>query len=154
MSVAALTDAPEPTGQVGPVDEPEPAEAAADAPPVARVATRRRTHVRRGLLAAAGVLVVALSVSAFALVGPAPANADQKFVDAARSQGHVVASGDQEALLVSAAHKICDRREDHSTVALRRATALSPEELGAVEQTFTTDVRGFTALALETYCPN
>jgi hypothetical protein len=109
--------------------------------------------VRRGLAAAGVTLVVALSVSAFAMVGPTTSNVDQSFVDTARSQGHVVAPGDQETLVVSAARKICDRRENHSTVAERRATALSPEELGAVQQTFATDVRGFTSLALDTYCP-
>ena len=109
--------------------------------------------MRRGLAAAGVTLVVALSVSAFAMVGPTTSNVDQNFVDTARSQGHVVVPGDQETLVVSAARKICDRRENHSTVAQRRATALSPEELGAVQQTFATDVRGFTSLALDTYCP-
>jgi hypothetical protein len=145
-----------------PVAATEPAEpeaggpAAADRPaaPPNRAHTPRRTRVRRGLAAAGVTLVVALSVSAFSMAGPTAANADQTFVDTARSQGHVVASGDQETLVVAAAHKICDRRESHSTDAERRATALSLEELGAVQQSFDGDVRGFTALALQTYCPN
>lgn len=131
-----------------------PADAQPGIVPVAAVPSPRRTAVRRGLVATAVALVVALSVSAFAMVGPTTADVDQHFVDTARTQGHAVASGDQETLIVSAAHKLCDRRENHSTVAQRRATALSPEELGAIQQTFTTDVGGFTALALDTYCPN
>jgi hypothetical protein len=131
-------------------DRSRPADPAPDAPRAAP----RRTYVRRGLAAAGVTLVVALSVSAFAMVGPTTTNVDQNFVDTARSQGHAVVPGDQETLVVSAARKICDRRENHSTVAQRRTTALSPEELGAVQQTFATDVRGFTSLALETYCPS
>lgn len=116
--------------------------------------TTRRTHVRRGVAATAAALAVALSVSAFSMAGPTAANVDQGFVDGARSQGHVIAPGDQQALVVSAARKICDRRESHSTAPERRASALSLEELGAVQQAFATDVRGFTELALDTYCPS
>jgi hypothetical protein len=131
----------------------EPTDAEPDPAPSAPRAAPRRTYLRRGLAATGVTLVVALSVSAFAMVGPTTANVDQSFVDTARSQGHAV-PGDQETLLVSAARKICDRRESHSTDAQRRATALSPAELGAVQQTFATDVRGFTSLALATYCPS
>ncbi len=113
----------------------------------------RRACVRRGLVAAVMALVVALAVSAFATAAPTPANVDQGFVDAARSQGYVAAP-DQQALVVSAARKICERRERHSTAAERRATALSSAELGAVQQTFADDVRVFTTLALDTYCPS
>jgi hypothetical protein len=113
----------------------------------------RRACVRRGLVAAVVALVVALAVSAFATAAPTPANVDQGFVDAARSQGYVAAP-DQQALVVSAARKICERRERHSTAAERRATALSSAELGAVQQTFADDVRVFTTLALDTYCPS
>lgn len=159
-----VTDEPEPAGG-GPSEpaaeahetaEPEAGPAAAAPPVVPPTSPRtpRRTYVRRGLAAAGVALVVALSVSAFSMVGPTTANTDQKFVDTARSQGHVVASGDQQTLIVSAAHKICDRRESHATVAERKATALSLDELDAIQQTFATDVRGFTALALDTYCPS
>lgn len=153
---AAVPDAATETAEPEVAAVPQAGPAAADTPaaPPTRARTPRRTRVRRGLAAAGVTLVVALSVSAFSMAGPTAANADQTFVDTARSQGHVVASGDQETLVVAAAHKICDRRESHSTVAERRATALSLEELGAVQQSFDSDVRGFTALALQTYCPN
>jgi hypothetical protein len=149
---AEPTDAEPPHAEIANAepDRSRPADPAPDAPRAAP----RRTYVRRGLAAAGVTLVVALSVSAFAMVGPTTTNVDQNFVDTARSQGHAVVPGDQETLVVSAARKICDRRENHSTVAQRRTTALSPEELGAVQQTFATDVRGFTSLALETYCPS
>jgi uncharacterized protein DUF732 len=150
-SDAEPTDA-EPT-DLEPTDL-EPTDAEPNPAPSAPRRAPRRTYVRRGLAATGVTLVVALSVSAFAMVGPTTANVDQSFVDTARSQGHAVVPGDHETLVVSAARKICDRRENHSTVAQRRATALSPEELGAVQQTFATDVRGFTSLALATYCPS
>jgi hypothetical protein len=132
----------------------DPGEASDRAEPAVVPAARpRRACVRRGLVASAVALVVALAVSAFATAAPTPASADQRFVDAARSQGYV-ATGDQQALVVSAARKICERRESHSTAAQRRATALSSAELDAVQQVFADDVRGFTTLALDTYCPS
>ena len=73
-------------------------------------------------------------------------------VDATRAQGYVVDSDTQRTLLVSAARKICERRENHSTVAQRRATALSSQELSTVTDTFAGNARSFTTLALETYC--
>ena len=120
--------------------------------PAAAARTPRRTHVRRGLVAAGVALVVAMSVSAFAMRTPASVSADQTFVDAARTQGHVIAPGDQQTLIISAARKVCDRRESHGTAAERKATALSSAELVAIDQAFDTDVRGFTTLALNTYC--
>ena len=143
-----------------PVDAvPAEAEARSDEPaatPPPAVPAPRRRHVRRGLIAAGAALAVALSVGAFALVGPATAttaNVDQRFIEAAGTQGHVIAP-DQQPLVLSAARKICDRRESHDSAPERRATALSADELGAIQQSFATDVRGFTSLALDTYCPS
>jgi hypothetical protein len=42
--------------------------------------------------------------------------------------------------------------ESHGTAAERRATALTVAELGAVVRTYPNDLRGFTTLALRTYC--
>jgi hypothetical protein len=81
-------------------------------------------------------------------------DADQHFVELARAQGHAVAGQEQQALLVSAAHKICNRRVHHATVAQRRVTTLSSGEVEAVQQAFADDPRDFTALALATYCPS
>jgi hypothetical protein len=121
-------------------------------PAMAPRVVRRRSPLRRGLAVGAVAVVVALAVSAFASVGSAPGEVDQGFVDTTRSQGYTVDPGKQQALLVSAAHKICDRRENHSTVEDRKATALSSEELGVVTNTFAGNARAFTTLALETYC--
>jgi hypothetical protein len=121
-------------------------------PAMAPRVVRRRSPLRRGLAVGAVAVVVALAVSAFASVGSAPGEVDQGFVDTTRSQGYTVDPGKQRALLVSAAHKICDRRENHSTVEERKATALSSEELGVVTNTFAGNARAFTTLALETYC--
>jgi hypothetical protein len=116
-------------------------------------APRRRAFLRRGLVAAASSVAVALAVSAFATAGPASADVDQRFVDAARAQGYVVVPGDQRTLTVSAARKICDRKDNHATTEQRRATRLSSAEIAAVGQAFGGDVRGFTEIALTTYCP-
>jgi len=170
---SAGTDGAEPRDEAAPGDDvvavegdgsPDEVAAAADpqgqaeAAPVTEAtdvpAPRKRSSLRRGAVVGALALVVALAVSAFATAGSASGDVDQRFLDATRSQGLVVDSGQQQTLLVSAARKICDRRESHGTVAERRATALSLEELRSVEETFGDDARGFTSLALNTYCPN
>jgi hypothetical protein len=146
----------EPAGEAGaaePAEAPTAGDPATTAATVAPIPSRKRVSLRRGAAVAAAVLVGALAVSAFSTVVPSSGDADQHFVDTARSQGRVVAGGDQQALLVSAARKICDRRGSHTTVAQRRATALSSDELAVIQQTFAGDTRGFTALALDTYCP-
>ena len=76
-------------------------------PATSKAAARRRPYLRRGLLALAAAGFVALGVGAFAWVAPSPAAADQRFVETARSQGHDVAAGGQQSLVVSAARKIC-----------------------------------------------
>jgi hypothetical protein len=138
---------PEEADGSGPVDGAEAEAAVAPVKPV-----RRKWSLRRGAAVAAVVLAMALAVSAFATSGSPSTTGDQHFLDTARSQGSVIAPGQQEGLLVSAAHKICDRRESHSTTAERRATALSTDELDAVSQSFGGDSRAFTTLALDTYC--
>jgi uncharacterized protein (DUF2267 family) len=114
-------------------------------------------RTRRHRFAAALVVAVAaiLAVSAFRTTGPSPADQDQGFVQRVAQQGRVVPTGDQQALLVSAAHKICDRQGAGSATALaRRHTALKPEEIEVVQQTFGDDTSGFVKLALDTYCPD
>lgn len=141
--------------QVSAADVPGDADGPAGLEPAAAAGTRgprRRSSLRRGAALATVVVAAALAVSAFATGGTSTADVDQRFVDVARSQGHAVVPGDQQMLLVSAAHKICDRRENHTTVAERRATALSIGELAAIDHTFGADSRGFTSLALDTYC--
>lgn len=113
---------------------------------------RPRSYVRRGVLALVAAGFVALAVGAFAWVAPSPERADQRFVDAAQSHGHVVAPGEQQTLLVSAARKICDRRVLNDTDQERRATALTTSEIAAVGTAFGADTRDFTTLALDTYC--
>jgi hypothetical protein len=93
-----------------------------------------------------------LAVSAFAAASSSAGDADQYFVDSVRAQGRAVAGGQQQELLVSAARKICERRANHATVAQRRATAMSSEELATVEKVFGQDSRSFTVLALHNYC--
>ena len=132
-------------------DEPGPDEPAPPATAATRV-VRRRSPLRRGLAVATVAALAALAVSAFTTAGSAGVDVDQHFVDATRAQGYVVDSDAQRTLLLSAARKICERRENHSTVAQRRATALSSEELSTVTDTFAGNARSFTTLALDTYC--
>ena len=132
-------------------DEPGPDEPAPAATAATRV-VRSRSPLRRGLAVATVAALAALAVSAFTTAGSAGVDVDQHFVDATRAQGYVVDSDAQRTLLVSAARKICERRENHSTVAQRRATALSSEELSTVTDTFAGNARSFTTLALDTYC--
>jgi hypothetical protein len=152
---AAVEDAtaePEAVDDAAEDTEPAPDVAAAEVTPPASRARPRRPFLRRGLLALAAAGFVALGVGAFAWVAPSPAGADQRFVETARSQGHDVAAGGQQSLVVSAARKICDRRVIHDTDRERRATALTIDEISAVGAAFGADTRDFTTLALETYC--
>lgn len=131
----------------------EPAVVAGDRPVVegglAQPVRAGRTQDRRSALAV--VLLVAV-LAVVALVVAVPRDADRRFVDAARAEGHPIAPGLQQELLVSGARKICQRMHSHRTDAQRRATALSPAEVGAFTATFVDDARGFTVLALDTYC--
>ena len=54
--------------------------------------------------------------------------------------------------MVSAARKICVRRDTHDTDQERRATTLTTDEIAAVGAAFGTETRDFTTLALDTYC--
>ncbi len=139
------------SGEAGaPTDDGDVSETA----PTADVAPARprRSFLRRGVLALAAAGFVALAVGAFAWIAPSAQAADQRFVDAAQSHGHVVVPGEQQSLVVSAARKICDRRVINNTEQERRATALTTYEIAAVGTAFGADTRDFTALALDTYC--
>jgi hypothetical protein len=112
----------------------------------------RRPYLRRGAVALVAAGFVAVGVGAFAWAVPSAESANQRFVEAAQSQGHVVVAGRQESLVISAARKICERRVTHETDQERRATALSSDEIAAVGTAFGADTRDFTTLALETFC--
>jgi len=111
----------------------------------------RRPYLRRGAIALVAVGAVALGVSSFSWIAPSPERADRRFVEDALSLGHSV-SPDAQALVISAARKICGRRDSHDTDQERRATALTSDEIAAVGAAFGTETRDFTTLALETYC--
>jgi hypothetical protein len=133
--------------------EPESAEAGNAEAGLAAGPTRRlRPYLKRGAVALVAAGFVAFGVGAFAWVTPSPESANQRFVEAAQSEGHVVAPGEQETLVISAARKICDRRITHDTDRERRATALNSDEIAAVGTAFGADTRDFTTLALKTFC--
>ena len=150
---SAEADADEADADEADADEAGAVEAGTEMPasPAGRL-RRLRPYLRRGAVALAAAGFVAVGVGAFAWAVPSPEAANQRFVEAAQSQGHVVAAGRQESLVISAARKICERRVTHETDQERRATALSSDEIAAVSTAFGADTRDFTTLALETFC--
>ena len=101
------------------------------------------------------VVTVAVLGSAACGIGTSAAELDATFVDTLRSEGRdVPAEPGVAATLVSAARKLCDRREKRATPDERHAARLTRHELEMVNLTFDDDARRFTLLALETYCPN
>ena len=104
-----------------------------------------------GVLVACGVAAIALAVFGQGYLGWSTAQADQRFVAAVRAEGHTVEPGENEALVVRAAQKLCQRR-DGATYLERRQGTLSADEIDAVRRTFGADDRAFTKVALRTYC--
>lgn len=94
---------------------------------------------------------LALAVCGQGYLGWSTAQADQRFVAAVRAEGRTVEPGTNEALVVRAAHKLCQRR-DGATYSERRQATLSADEIDAVRRTFGDDDRTFTTVALRTYC--
>ena len=92
-----------------------------------------------------------LGVSAAGVAAPPRAAVDQHFLAEVRGHGHAVAQGEDEALVVSAARKICQRR-DGRTYVQRRGGTLTSDELAAVKRSFGDDSQGFIALATDAYC--
>jgi hypothetical protein len=120
-----------------------------------RAGPSRGVRVRRVAVAVTASVGTVLAVSAFGGAGSAGAGTGapvRPFVDAARAEGRTVPPGADEALLESAAHKVCGRREHRTTTAERHAYALTVPEIDVVRTSFGDDARGFTTLALDTYC--
>ena len=92
-----------------------------------------------------------LGVSAAGVAAPPRAAVDQHFLAEVRGHGHAVAQGEDEALVVSAARKICQRR-DGRTYVQRRGATLTSDELAAVKRSFGDDSQGFIAVATGTFC--
>jgi hypothetical protein len=95
-------------------------------------------------------MAAVLGVSAAGVAAPPAAAVDQRFLLDARRDHAVVASTDEE-LLVSAARKLCVRR-DGQTYTQRRTGALNSDELEAVRRSFGDDSQAFIKLATRTYC--
>jgi len=108
-----------------------------------------------GAVVATGAVVLALSAFGPGYLGLArtPASPDQRFVAAVQEQGRPVQSAETEVLVVRAAHKLCEQRDDDASSADRRANALTAEEIEAVRRTFGDDAQAFMKVALRTYCP-
>lgn len=107
--------------------------------------------------AAIGAVVVGAAVvlAASGVVETSSAQLDAQFVAAVRADGREVPQvAEQEATLVTAARKICARRQLPRDPDERHRAALTLRELDAVAATFAGDVRRFATLALDTYCPS
>ena len=81
------------------------------------------------------------------------ATADQRFVAAVQAQGHTVATGANEVLVVRPAQKLCERRDGTVNSARLRSGALTADEIDAGRRTFGDDSEAFLKVALRTYCP-
>ena len=92
-----------------------------------------------------------LGVSAAGVAAPPRAAVDHHFLAEIRGHGHPVAAGWDEVIVVSAARKICQRR-DSRTYMERRAATLTRDELAAVKRSFGDDSQGFIAVATGTFC--
>jgi Protein of unknown function (DUF732) len=127
---------------------------------------RRGRHRRRPprgvrvLRVGAGVVAVGGLTLALSALGPgylervwSTAQADQRFVAAVRAEGRSVEPGADEKLVVEAAQKLCERRDESVSNAQRRASTLTPDEIDAVRRTFGDDSASFIKVATRTYCP-
>ena len=109
----------------------------------------------RRVRAVAAVVGVTFVLAACGVVGTSSAQLDARFVAAVRADGRDVREeADQQTALVTAAHKICARREGQADPDARHRSALTLRELDAVTKTFAGDARRFAALALDIYCPS
>ena len=118
-----------------------------------RAAPTRGERARRTarITVVCGVAAIGLAVFGQGYLGWSKAQADQRFVAAVRAEGRTVEPGTTQVLVVSAAHKLCQRR-DGETYSERRDATLSGDEIEAVRRTFGDDDRAFTKVALRTYC--
>lgn len=124
------------------------------------VGTRRGRHrarpplgprMRRAVVVLVASAAAVLGVSGAGVAAPPPAAVDHGFLVDVRGGGRAVGAPSDDELLVSAARKLCERR-DSRTYVQRRAATLTSEELAAVNRTFGDDAQGFIKLATRTYC--
>jgi hypothetical protein len=108
-------------------------------------------RLRRATVVLAASMAAMLGLSAAGVAEPPAAAVDQRFLVDVRERGHVVAVGTDEELLVSAARKLCKRRDTQS-YEKRRTAALNSDELEAVQRSFGADSQAFIKLATRSYC--
>ena len=108
-------------------------------------------RLRRAAVVLVASMGAVLGVSAAGVAEPPATAVDQRFLVDVRGRGHAVSVGTDEELLVSAARKLCVRRESQTYVQ-RRTGALNSEELDAVKRSFGDDSQAFIKLATRTYC--
>jgi Protein of unknown function (DUF732) len=104
-------------------------------------------------LVVCGGVAVALTAFGPDFLDRSTARADQRFVAAVQAEGRTVDTGADQTLVIQAAHKVCETRDGDVTVAQRRASALTADEIDAVRRTFGDDSTAFMNVAKRTYCP-
>ena len=119
---------------------------------------RVRTSPRKRILRVAAVLFVVAGAVAFTAFGStyldrSAARADEKFVAGVAAEGRPVPDAQTQALVIQAAHKLCDSRTGSTTTTQRRASVLTSEEIDAVQRTFGGDTPAFVKVAKSAYCP-
>ena len=78
---------------------------------------------------------------------------DQRFVSAVRAEGRSVEPGPDQAMVMEAAQKLCERKDDPVSSADRRASTLTPQDIDAIRRAFGDDSEAFIKVSLRTYCP-
>jgi Protein of unknown function (DUF732) len=119
----------------------------------AKSSGRVRVFRAVGLVVACGGVALALTAFGPDFLDRSTARADQRFVAAVQAEGRTVGAAPNQALVIQAAHKVCESQVGDATVAQRRATALTADEIEAVRQTFGDDSPAFMKLARRSYCP-
>lgn len=97
------------------------------------------------------VAVLGLTVFAPDFLPWSTAKADQRFVAAVHAEGRTVEPGATETLVISAAHKLCERRLT-GTATSHKEDSLTADEIDAVHRTFGDDQQAFLKVATRTYC--
>ena len=103
------------------------------------------------VVVSAVAVVLGLTVFAPPFLPWSTAKADQRFVAAVTAEGRTVEPGPTEQLVISAAHKLCERRLA-GTSSSRRENSLTTDEIAAVQRTFGDDRQAFLKVATRTYC--
>jgi hypothetical protein len=124
---------------------------------------RHRRRVSRGarvLRAVAAITAVGGITLTLTIFGPgrldgvwAATRPDQRFVSAVQAEGRSVDPGPDQVMVMAAAQKLCERKDDPVSSADRRASTLTTQEIDAIRRMFGDDSQAFIKVSLRSYCP-